>query len=204
MLNDPKPQENQQELFAGFSPETKHPERMPSIAKTQKPILISTTLEQVLLVAILTILLLSFVFFLGVLRGQAIAGSPQFSVVQQAAVSKRPLVSPVGASKPAAVRPAAQSASAAALLDAQPKKTPSVINGKDLLKPYTIQVLTTKKKEYAENEVVLLKKSGFYGLIIPSGEYYQVCAGLYSNKEEAKRDLSFFSSKYKSCYLRRR
>lgn len=71
-------------------------------------------------------------------------------------------------------------------------------------KPYTIQLVTYKKKEIAENETALLRRQGFFSAIIPSGEYYQVCVGQYADKAEAARDLKTFSARYRDCYLRRR
>jgi cell division septation protein DedD len=71
-------------------------------------------------------------------------------------------------------------------------------------KLYTIQLVTHKKKEQAENEVRAVRKSGFYSFIIPSGEFYQVCVGQYGSHNDAKKDLAFFKSRYQDCYLRRR
>ena len=50
----------------------------------------------------------------------------------------------------------------------------------------------------------VLRAQGLYSFIIPSGEYFQVCAGQYASKEEAKKDVARFSAKYKDCFLRRR
>ena len=74
----------------------------------------------------------------------------------------------------------------------------------DPAKPYSIQLVTYKKAEYAEKEMKALKRAGLFSVIIPSGDYYQVCVGQYASSEEAKRDLAFFAAKYKGCYLRRR
>src|SRR5690242_4924123 len=73
-MTDPKPQEMQSELFTEFSNETKKPERFPGVVKTHKPILISTTVEHLILVGIGLILLCCFIFFLGVIRGKSIGG----------------------------------------------------------------------------------------------------------------------------------
>ena len=71
-MTDDKTKETQQELFEEFSPAPKKAERFPSITKTHKPILFSTTLEQLLMASIVFILGLCGVFFLGVLRGKAL------------------------------------------------------------------------------------------------------------------------------------
>src|ERR1041385_8424281 len=77
----------QQELFSDFSAQPRAAERVPSIAKTQKPILISTTLEQLLLVGLISILVFCLVFFLGVLRGRSLAAP----VSKSAPVSAPPM-----------------------------------------------------------------------------------------------------------------
>ena len=74
----------------------------------------------------------------------------------------------------------------------------------DPARPYSIQLVTYKKKEYAEKEMKTLRRSGFFSTIIPSGDYYQVCVGQYASNNEARRDLAYFRVKYKDCYLRRR
>ena len=177
-MSDLKTQENQRELFSHFSSEPPAAERAPLIAKTQKPILISTTMEHLLLAGIVFILVFCLVFFLGVLRGRATKSSV---ILQPAAASLR--------QAPLPVRPVVAVPAPAAAVTA---------------KPYTIQVLTTKNKDYAENEVGLLKNSGFAGLASQSGSYYVVCVGSYTGKEDAKKDLSRLAARYKSAYLRRR
>jgi hypothetical protein len=74
-MNEPKPKETQQELFEQFSDAPKQPERFPQIARTHKPMLVSTNTEQLLMAGILLILVLCGVFFLGVMRGKALSGA---------------------------------------------------------------------------------------------------------------------------------
>ena len=181
-MNEPKPRENQQELFSDFVAEPRRIERIPSIAKTQKPILISTTLEQILLAGLVSILVFCLVFFLGVLRGRSLAPA-------RLAVAPPPVAAQIPRALPAPV---------------MIKKTtppPAADNGP---KPYTIQVLTTKKKNYAENEAALLKKSGFSAWAMASGDYYVVCVGSYAGKGDARKDLASFAVRYKDSYLRRK
>src|SRR6185436_9440850 len=106
MTEQDKSRETQSELFEEFSSAPKKPERFPSIAKTHKPILVSTTLEQLLMASIVGILVLCGVFFLGVLRGKSLrpAASLPSAVVRPAAVPVRPVGTPPVA---APVRPAA-------------------------------------------------------------------------------------------------
>ena len=184
-MSDLKTQENQRELFSHFASEPPAVERAPLIAKTQKPILISTTMEQLLLAGIVFILVFCLVFFLGVLRGRATKSSV---ILQTAAAPLRQAPLPVKTA-PLPVRPVVAVPAPVAAVTA---------------KPYTIQVLTTKNKDYAENEAGLLKNSGFAGLASQSGSYYVVCVGSYMGKEDAKKDLSRLAARYKSAYLRRR
>ncbi len=188
-MAETKPQETQQELFAGLVGEPKKPERFPSIQRSQKPILVTTSVEQIVLTGIVLILAGCFVFFLGVLRGKAIAVSgvaaeAPFPQAQQAART-------ASAAAPARTVPAAAAQAA-------------VEAGWDAKKPYTIQLVTYKKKDLAEKEVAALRRSGYYSMIIPSGDYYQVCVGQYSGLEDAKKDLKLFGARYKGRFPRRR
>lgn len=78
----------------------------------------------------------------------------------------------------------------------KPKADPS--------KPYTIQLVTYKRQDLAEQDVAYLRSKGYYATIIPSGDYFQVCAGQYASKEEAKLDIKRFQARYKDVFLRRR
>ena len=213
-MTEIKQEETQQELFNQFSGELKKAERFPSISRPQKPILFSTSVEQIILVSILLILAGCFIFFLGIMRGKALASKDQI------AVSARPAplapqgdlkrVQPVRAvvttqvtvKEVVATTPKVKLAAPAVLpAKALAKPSPATL---DLNKPYTIQLVTYKKKDLAEREVAGLRRNGFYSAIIASGDYYQVCVGQYAAKEEARKDLKVFGSKYKDCFLRRR
>ncbi len=187
-------EEKQQELFPSFEGKSKKPERFPALAKSYKPILISTTIEQIILVCIVLILTACLMFFLGVLRGKLLSKSayvrPILKTVQPAAVvPPRVAASPI----PASIKPAAQAL--------KPQRTDQIQNNN---KPYTIQVSTYKKQDLAEKEAVALRRSGYYSAIIESGDYYIVCVGQYISKDAAKKDLKTLNIKYKGCFLRRR
>ena len=204
-MNELKLQENQQELFSDFVPESHRPERIPSIAKVQKPILISTTIEQILLVGIVSILVCCLVFFLGMLRGRYVSGA-NFISNNSAVLLKTP-DAPKTILAPVAIPAALQKAPVLRITKVSPaakKESPPVLLKNSKQKPYTIQVLTTKKKGYAEQESVFLKKSGYDSWIALSSDYYVVCVGSYINRDDAKKDLAYFSSKYKGSYLRRK
>ncbi len=203
-MPDTKIPQYQQELFTEFTPsQPSRGDRLPGIAKPQKPILMSLTIEQILLAGIGLILLCCFSFFMGVLRGKSIA-STIAPTVPQTAVSPRtqPMIS-VPAAKPFVISlpkktlpPVIKTPLAAA-----PKKNSFV---SDLSKPYTIQLVTYKQKELGEKEVAYFRSKGYYATLVPHGDYFIVCLGQYTNKEEAKKDLALFAAKYKDCFLRRR
>ena len=173
-------QETQQELFRQFSEKPKKPERLPSLSRGPKPILLNTTAEQVLFWTILLILGLCLVFFLGVLRGRSTS----------VPTTKVPVAIPAPKPSMPAFAMASQNA---------PVPPLTVLSNK----PYTIQLVTYKRQSLADEDVSKLKRQGHTAFIIPSGDYFQVCAGQYTNKEEAKKDLATFSIRYKDCFLRR-
>ncbi len=204
-MNDTLTKERQQELFEEFSPSSpKRVERIPSLAKGNKPILITTTTEQILLASIVCILILCSVFFIGVLRGKSL----QTSVMQDPVSYQRP-IAPV---RPAAVTRVAVPASVSVAPSSgvvSRGTAPAVVASTSMeapysTKPYTIQLVTHRGKQMAEAEVSNLRRSGLVSFIIPSGEYYQVCVGQFSSKDEAKKQLKSLSGRFKDSFVRRR
>ena len=212
-MSDPKEQEIQQELFEEFSKESKRAERIPPLARAQKPILFSTTIEHVLLGGILFVLALCFVFFLGVLRGKSLTplapiaptsrAVPQAPVLPQPQKAKAFVASPTVSNTPDANKVVSMQISKP-MVALPSHSSVTAMSQNNAAKPYTIQLVTHKKKETADSEVASLKRNNFYSFIITSGEYYLVCVGQYASKEEAKKDLRFFGGKFKDCFLRRR
>ncbi len=188
-MTDIKQAETQQEFFGNFSKTGKGVERPLYDPKFQKPILVTTSLEQIILVGILLILAACFVFFLGVLRGKVISGKtvelPSAPVARSNTV---PGVSPVLVAN----RPVVAVSNNSATVVIQ-------VSGK----PYTIQLATYKRRDWAEKEAAILRRGGYFSLIVPNGDFFEVRVGQYANKEEAKKDLKFFASRYSGCYLRR-
>lgn len=195
---DAKQEESQAELFKEFSDQPKKPERFPSIQKAAKPILVSTSMEQVIFCGILLILTFCLIFFLGVLRGRSLSVAGHIPAAPVRVLTPRPVLSP---SKTPSLAPGTSLKSAAPIIPLAPSQTRSLV---DLNKPYTIQLVTYKKKDLAEKDVSGLRQSGFYSFIIPSGDYFQVCVGQYASKDQAKQDLRAFGGKHKDCFLRRR
>ncbi|HTL69821.1 MAG TPA: SPOR domain-containing protein [Candidatus Eisenbacteria bacterium] len=205
-MAEPKQQETQQELFS-FSPQDKPAERLPAIPKNQKPILFSTSMEHIILAAILGILAACVIFFLGVVRGKSLtAYAPPGAAAAQTARPSAPAPAAIRVSQPSqTVRPSGQGP---AVSPAQPVNPATVAApapaAADSAKPYTIQLVTYKKRDLAEKEVAALRRSGYWSIVIPSGDYYQVCVGQYASMEDAKKDLRIFGTRYKDRFLRRR
>ena len=188
-------EEKQQELFPVFSGAAKRPERFPALAKAHKPLLLNTTIEQIILVSIVLILAGCFVFFLGVVRGKSLSARvPQYLAQGNiAAVAMAP--QKIAAPSMMTVKPEARAVATGN------NKVEQVQNAN---KPYTIQLSTYKRQDLAEKEAVTLRHSGFYSTIDQKGGFYEVCVGQYATKDAAKKDLKIFNAKYKGCFLRRR
>lgn len=194
-MTEPKSQDSQQDLFGwqGAGQVRKAPGPPPGgLTQAQKPILVTTSLEQVLLVTIVAILAGCLIFFLGVLRGKSIGREGVRPPVTAAAAPAAAVV-PAPAAAP---RPAARQAAVVREPLAAPQQPAAV-------KAYTIQLVTYKKREWAEKEAAPFRAEGMYTAIVPAGEYFIVCVGQYGTKDEAKKDLKRLLTKYKDCYLRR-
>ncbi len=208
-MKDIHQEEKQPEFFNEFSRAEKKPERFPSLNKAQKPILVSTNAEQLIFSGIIAILVLCGVFFLGVLRGKSLR-APVFSAAPVSAAARAPRTTAHAAMprvQPARPIAAGEGRTGGPPASALKETAPVPAKGREVspaVKPYTIQLVTYKKKDLAEAEVAGLRRKGFYSAIIPSGDYFQVSVGLYATKEDAKKYLRYFGSRYKGCFLRRR
>ena len=208
-MEDVKPQEFQHDLFTDASEKQQKPERFTSLKIPQNNIRLSISIEQLLLSAILAILLGCLIFFLGMVRGRsssdlpAMTSAPKMTTIvptkQIATPTMAPITAPVA---PSSVKVAVTN------LPIAPNRNVIVLNNKDTVpnpaKPYTIQLVTYKKRDLAEQEAFELKKTGIFAQVIPSGTYFVVAAGQYENSQEAQKDLGLLRKKYKDCYLRRR
>lgn len=192
-MTELRQEESQKELFQEFSGETKKTDRFPALAGSQKPVLISTSIEQLIFCGILAILFFCFMFFLGVLRGKTL-GNAEAPAAAKPVTSTRP--------ESSAALPAGPSVATTTLTSIS--KASEAVRAADLSRPYTIVLVTYKKKTLAEKEVVDLKKKGVPAFVASSGDYYLVCEGQYANIGEAKKDLKVFGMKYKGCFLKRR
>lgn len=204
-MSEIRHEESQGELFPGLSEENRSSDRLSVTHRTQKPILFSTSLEQILLFIIILILSYCGVFFLGVLRGKSLGPDPDASrthmtPVQAANVQSSPPIqrrAPIAAPIPTRIPQTTVSPA-----PAQTRPTGTTVL--DPSKPYTVQLVTYKSADLANNEVTYWKKRGYDSFVITSGDYYVVCAGQYAGQGEAKNDLTAFRKKFKDSYLRRR
>ena len=68
--------------------------------------------------------------------------------------------------------------------------------------PYTVQVASFRKKKYADQEALGLKKKGYEIFVVPKGEYSIVCVGKFAYKTEADRMSQKLKKRYKDCLVR--
>src|SRR3989338_7078048 len=83
-------EEMQQELFIEFADAAKKPERFIPQNKVNQPILLNTSVEQLILIGITMILVCCFVFFLGVLRGKSLRQTAMTPAPQKKITSAKP------------------------------------------------------------------------------------------------------------------
>ena len=69
---------------------------------------------------------------------------------------------------------------------------------------YAIQLISDKKEQRAEKEKRDLSGKNIEAFIVPSGEWFQVCAGSYADIESARKALEKFSKEYKGCFIRKK
>lgn len=188
--------ETQQELFPGFSGSPEKTERFPAIHKHSKPLLVTTSLEQLLLAAILIILFGCGTFFLGVLRGKTLGG---YSVAPSVRI-----VSPAIRPPLAAPRPSTPMGTRTVTAPAPAAGSPAAPARVLITKPYMIQLASYKSAREAESQAQQIRKAGYLAGCSASGAYTVLWAGQYGSKAEADKDLAFFRSKYKGAFLRRR
>jgi len=83
----------------------------------------------------------------------------------------------------------------------QQQKQPVITN--DDAQGYTVQLASYKAKKFADREAEVLKKKGLMPLVLYKGDYVILCAGKFSDKEEARGSMAKLKKEYKDCYLRR-
>ena len=195
--------ESQKELFEEFKKEKGKIERIAdTIARKRKKTYLSFSLENLVFILIVFMLALIVAFALGVERGKKIGQDIEPVVLESVYVSgEYDTVSSEGYLKPPELG-----------IEAPLPETfelplePSVPEKKEALpkeRLYTIQVISYKQKDLAEKEVRKLSAGKVEAFVIPSGNWYQVCAGRYRNTDEAKKELLALAKEYNGSFVRR-
>ncbi len=70
-------------------------------------------------------------------------------------------------------------------------------------RPYTIQVASFKKQEYANQEALLLKQKGYEIFVLSKGEHSIVCVGRFLLQKQAESFSARLKKQYKDCLVRR-
>jgi len=194
--------ELQKELFGEFK--VKEP-RFRQIARKMLPQrkmrILHVSLESVIFVAILIILCIVVAFALGVEKGKRSGHLPSSDVAEPVVALRQDkgiVPEEVIDNKVIPVVDNVLEPVAEYVPDEQ------VGDSSNIEKPYTIQLIAYKDKKKALDKVNEFKNKGYESSIIERQDWYQVCTGSYSGREEAKRDLQKFSAKYPGCFFRKK
>lgn len=114
--------------------------------------------------------------------------------------TRTPLTAPRAVTAP---RSEAFASTAAVPSAAAGKKTATKDTSAAVKGTYTIQLGTYANRQYAEDQVRVLKKKGFQAVLVKDGRHVLVCVGAFTNKEAAVRYAARFKGMYKSCMIRR-
>ncbi|MFH1622422.1 MAG: SPOR domain-containing protein [Candidatus Omnitrophota bacterium] len=69
---------------------------------------------------------------------------------------------------------------------------------------YIIQVASYKKNSsYIQKEVEKLKSNGYKTMTVAGGDYMGICAGMFSDKQEAQKHLKELQRTYKDCFIKK-
>ena len=184
--------EYQKELFEEYKQERgKFEKIVDKINIKRKKLYLHAPLENVVFAVIIIIMCVIVAFALGVERGKRlISESDREEIEVSIPVQSVPQIelSPIEVGKPKKEEPA---------------KAPSVTKVTNATKRYTIQVISYKQRNLAEAEKNKLLNNNVNAYIIPSGNWYQVCAGGYDTIEKAKAALIKIEKKYKGSFIRK-
>lgn len=185
------PAEYQKELFEEFKKEKgKFRKIADKITQKQPKFYIHVSLENIVFAAIIGIMCIVVAFALGVERGKrftvpaSMARKESFEAFVFEKETKETAVS-----EPETV---ARDTSASEEETASDKKT-----------AFVIQLISYTQKRLAESEKKRLLDKKIDAFIMPSGKWYQVCAGGYSDISEAGKALEGFKKDYRGCFIRR-
>lgn len=69
---------------------------------------------------------------------------------------------------------------------------------------FTVQVVSYKQKELAAKEMEILKRKYSDAFIIQNGQYYEICVGNFSSRQDAKQVVNDLNKRYKDCFIKKR
>lgn len=182
------PDEYQRELFEEFKKEKGRFKKIADkITQRQPKFYIHLSLENIVFAAIIGIMCIVTAFALGVERGKRLPSATK-ARQQEATVDREEEAvalrkEPVGPKKEKA---------------ASKKELP------DTESTFVIQLISYRQKRLAEGEKKRLLDKKIDAFIIPSGKWYQVCAGGYSDIKEVRKALEGFKKDYKGCFIRKK
>ncbi|UCD55238.1 MAG: SPOR domain-containing protein [Candidatus Omnitrophota bacterium] len=184
------PAEYQKELFEEFKKEKGKLRKIADkITRRQPKLYIHISLENIVFAAIIGIMCIIVAFALGVEHGEK---QLLFEVRPRTILSE---VEPVKAEEALVLEKESAVSEKEALIhdtDASGEKN-----------AFAIQLISYTQSGPAEKEKKRLLDKKIYAFIIPSGKWYQVCAGGYSDINEARKALEEFKEDYKGCFIRK-
>ena len=184
--------EYQKELFEEYKQEkSKFEKIVDKINVKRKKLYLHAPLENAVFAVIITIMCVIVAFALGVERGKRlIVKSVDEEIEVSTPVQSVPQIElgPIEVGKPK---------------EEEPAKAPNATDVTNAAKRYTIQVISYKQKNLAEAEKNKLLNKNVNAYIIPSGSWYQVCAGGYDTVEKAKEALIKIEKDYKGSFIRK-
>lgn len=203
----------QKELFEFEKPKRFLPRLSDFFPKAdfERNVILTLTLDRAVFITIGIIMTMVVIYALGVEAGKArpeAAASVAAPVVVAPVAVKAPDPVPAPIVTPVRAAPAAAKAVPVPVVVRQPapvvQRPAAVISTS--AKPYTIVAVTLTRRDTAVLEVNKLKRQGMSAVIVPKGNYFQVCIGAYSGKTDvqSQKDLKKVRSLYKDAYLKLR
>ncbi len=178
--------EYQKELFEEFKKEKgKFRKITDKITQRQPKFYIHVSLENIVFAAIIGIMCIVVAFALGVERGK------RFTVLAGMARKEAP------------VEAVFEEEISVSETEVAPRDAGASDSKSDNETAFVIQLISYTQKERAESEKKRLMDKKIDAFIMPSGKWYQVCAGGYSAISEARKALEGFKKDYKGCFIRR-
>lgn len=183
---------------------------------------LTLSIENVVVIGIITLMTMVFAFSLGVEKGKKVQNSspiqqlppvtakgtavaatlsaPEKTAALNSSVVKTPAASaPLNEINQTKKAPVAASAPSSSSLRVKETPNPSPSSSK----PYTIQVASFKDNQYAQKEASVLKNKNLDSFVMTKGNFFIVCIGKFSKKEEANGLLSKLKRTYNDCLVRR-